>query len=76
MRAGESSRRNWYVRIGGYANTVSPLKMGGFRRNYLYHGSSKSFIVEQAKGYVNALEKSTSPVLGLREVFEHCAQKD
>jgi len=32
--------------------------------------------LEQAKGYGKALEKSTSPVLSLREVFKHCAQKD
>jgi hypothetical protein len=27
--------------------------------------------LEQAEGYVNALEKSTSPVKRLREVFQH-----
>jgi hypothetical protein len=30
--------------------------------------------VEQAKGYVNALGKSTFPVLSLREVCEHCTE--
>ena len=34
------------------------------------------FLLEQAKGYVKALEKSTSRVLGLREVFEHCGEND
>jgi len=29
--------------------------------------------LEQAEGYVNALEKSTSQVLSWREVFEPCA---
>jgi hypothetical protein len=32
--------------------------------------------LEQAEGYVNALEKSTSRVLNWREVFEHGAQND
>jgi hypothetical protein len=36
----------------------------------------ESFVFEPAEGYVNALGKSTSPVFGLREVFEHCAQND
>jgi hypothetical protein len=27
--------------------------------------------LEQAEGYVKVLEKSNSPVFGLREVFEH-----
>jgi hypothetical protein len=30
--------------------------------------------LEQAEGYVKALEKSTSRVLSSREVFEHCVQ--
>jgi len=30
--------------------------------------------LEQAKGYVKALEKSTSWVLSWGEVYEHCAQ--
>ena len=38
------------------------------RQNYLF--------LEQAKGYVNALEKSTSAPSTMREVFEHCAQSD
>ena len=38
-RGGESDRRNWYVRIGGYSDKVSPVKMQEFRRNYLRHGS-------------------------------------
>jgi hypothetical protein len=32
--------------------------------------------LEQAEGYVKALEKSTSPLSTMREVFEHCAQND
>jgi hypothetical protein len=32
---------------------------------------AKHFFLEQVKGYVKALEKSTSPVKRLREVFEH-----
>src|SRR6266850_6166657 len=43
-RVGESSRGNWYVRVGGYADTVSPVKMREFRRNYLHYGSSKTFV--------------------------------
>jgi len=31
----------------------------------------KDLFLNQAEGYVNALEKSTSPVKRLREVFEH-----
>jgi len=38
------------------------------RQNYLF--------LEQAKGYVKVLEKSTSPFSTMREVFEHCAQSD
>jgi hypothetical protein len=30
------------------------------------------FFLEWVKGYVKALEKSTSPVKRVREVFEHC----
>src|SRR5712692_11698227 len=43
-RVGESSRRNWYVRVGSYADKVSPVKMREFRRNYLHHGISKTFV--------------------------------
>jgi hypothetical protein len=43
-RVGESSRGNWYVRVEGYADTVSLVKMREFRRNYLHHGSSKTFV--------------------------------
>ena len=32
--------------------------------------------LEQAEGYVNALEKSTSLLTTMREIFEHCAQND
>jgi hypothetical protein len=32
--------------------------------------------LEQAEGYVKALEKSTSRVLSSREVYEPCAQID
>lgn len=32
---GESSRRNWYVRVRGYAVKVSLVKMRGFRKNYI-----------------------------------------
>jgi hypothetical protein len=32
--------------------------------------------LEQAEGYRNTLEKSTSQVLSWREVFEHGAQND
>jgi hypothetical protein len=32
--------------------------------------------MEQAEGYVKALEKSTSPPSTMREVLEHCAQND
>ena len=42
IRVGESSRGNWYVRVAGYADKVSPVKMREFRRNYLHHGSSKT----------------------------------
>jgi hypothetical protein len=45
-RVGESSRGNWYVRVEGYADTVSPVKMREFRRNYLHHGSSKTFLFD------------------------------
>jgi hypothetical protein len=34
------------------------------------------FFLEQAEGYVNALEKSTFRPSTIREVFEHCAQND
>jgi hypothetical protein len=34
------------------------------------------FFLEQAEGYVNALQKSTSRVFRWREVFERCAQND
>ena len=37
------------------------------RQNYLF--------LEQAKGYVNALEKSTSAPSTMREVFELCAER-
>jgi hypothetical protein len=36
----------------------------------------KHLFLEQAEGYVKALEKSTSPPSTLIEVFEHCAQND
>jgi hypothetical protein len=36
----------------------------------------KHLFLEQAEGYVKALQKSTSPVLRWGEVFEHCAQND
>ena len=71
---GESSRGNWYVRIRGYANKMSPVKMREFRRNYLHHGSSKNLFLEQAEGYVKVLEKSTSRFSTMRGVFEHRAQ--
>ncbi len=45
-RVGESSRGNWYVRVGGYADKVSPVKMREFRRNYLHHSSSKQFLFD------------------------------
>jgi hypothetical protein len=32
--------------------------------------------VEQAEGYVKALEKSTAPPSTMKEVFEHGAQND
>ena len=32
------------------------------------------FVFEQAEGYVKAVEKSTLPSLGLREVFEPCTE--
>ena len=48
-RVGESSRGNWYVRVGGYADTVSPVKMREFRRNYLHHGNSKTFLLVREK---------------------------
>jgi hypothetical protein len=35
-----------------------------------------TLFVEQAKGYVNALEKSTSPLSTLRKVFEQNTQND
>ena len=38
----------------------------------LYNG----LFLEQAKGYVRRLEKSTSPTSTMREVFELCAQND
>jgi hypothetical protein len=38
--------------------------------------NQNDLFVEQAEGYVKALEKSTSRVLNWREVFEHCAQND
>jgi hypothetical protein len=75
-RVGESSRGNWYVRFGGYADKVSSVKMREFRKNYLHHGSSKNLFLEQAEGYAEALDKSTSPRSTMREVFEHCEQND
>jgi hypothetical protein len=36
--------------------------------------NSISFVFGTAEGYVKALEKSTSPVLSWREVFEPCVQ--
>jgi hypothetical protein len=36
----------------------------------------KYLFLEEAEGYVKALEKSTSRVLNWREVYEHCAQND
>jgi hypothetical protein len=38
------------------------------RQNYLF--------LEQAEGYVKALEKSTSRDLSWREVYEPCVQND
>jgi hypothetical protein len=43
-RVGESDRRNWYVRVEGYADEVSPVKMPEVRRNYLHHGSGTTFL--------------------------------
>jgi hypothetical protein len=51
----------------------------GFRRCAIisrFYQSQKHLFLEQAEGYVNALEKSTSRVLNWREVFEHGAQND
>jgi hypothetical protein len=42
----------------------------------LLKGCPNDFFLEQAEGYVKAPEKSTSRVLNLREVIEHCAQND
>jgi hypothetical protein len=56
---GESSRGNWYVRVKVYADTVSPVKMREFRRNYLHHGSSKTFVFEPAEEYGKSCGKST-----------------
>ena len=64
-RVGESSRRNWYVRVGGYADKVRPVKMREFRRNYLHHGSSKTFVFEPALTSSDSFD-----VLGL--CHEHC----
>jgi hypothetical protein len=38
--------------------------------------ASKIFFLEQAEGYVKPLEKSTSPLSTMREVFEHGAQNN
>ena len=38
--------------------------------------SQKDLFLEQAEGYVKAVEKSTSPLSTMREFFEHCAQND
>jgi hypothetical protein len=38
--------------------------------------AENDLFLEQAKGYVKALEKSTSRVLSWEEVFEHGAQND
>ena len=43
-RVGESDRRNWYVRVEGYADTVSTVKMQEVRRDYLRHGSEYTFL--------------------------------
>jgi hypothetical protein len=55
MRGGESDRRNWYVRIRDYADKVSLVKMRGFRRNYLQHGSGKTFLWTKQAVTVNLL---------------------
>ena len=44
-RVGESSQGNWYVRIKGYEDKVSPVKMREFRRTYLHHDSSKTTVI-------------------------------
>jgi len=54
-RGGESDRRNWYVRIRDYADKVSLVKMRGFRRNYLQHGSGKTFLWTKQAVTVNLL---------------------
>jgi hypothetical protein len=41
-------------------------------RSVLLINIRKYLFVELPKGYVKAIEKSTSPVVSLREVFEPC----
>ena len=69
-RVGESSRGNWYVRVGDYADTVSPVKMREFRRNYLHHGSSKTFLFGSREGYANRFERSTGTRSGKGQDFD------
>jgi hypothetical protein len=44
--------------------------MREFRRNYLHHGSSKTFVFEPAKAYSERLAKSIDVLWKLKEVFE------
>src|SRR6266850_5490659 len=69
-RVGESSRGNWYVRVGGYADMVSPVKMREFRRNYLHHGSSKSFVFDPLPSRFHVLKIWTGLAFTPHEVFE------
>ncbi len=36
--------------------------------------TEKRLFLEQAEGYVKALEESTSPLSTMTEVFDHCVQ--
>jgi hypothetical protein len=54
--------------------TLNPQLRGYSGLEFLEHVILKDLVLEQAEGYVNALEKSTSWVLILREDFEHCKE--
>jgi hypothetical protein len=70
----------WKVTDGEASSTEKPPSRGseltpGLRTKAAVDGETvlvlNHLFLEQVEGHVNALEKSTSPVQRLREVFEH-----
>jgi hypothetical protein len=56
------------------------IEMVVLMRVIMFHQGSSGYpqnhlFLEQAKGYVKALEKSTSAPSTMREVFEHCVER-